>query len=342
VSARHAGLLGLLAAIWGGSYLLIKYALEGFSPAMVVFGRTLLGAGVLYAVIRAQGGQARAALGDVRRRPWVALLLGALAIATPFLLISFGELEVPSGLTAVLIAPAPLFVAIFAPLLDPTERIGRRQAVGLVVGMAGVALLVGVETVDRFVEFLGALGILAASASYALSSFMVKGAYRGMPALTTSCISVGTGALLSAPAALATAPGHTPDLRSSLALVALGVAGTAAAFVIFYRLIAEIGAGRASLVSYLIPPLSLMYGATLLDESITGASLGGLALILVGVALASGARARPAEGIPEGAEAGAAAEPVSPPGSDGPRRASRPPTPPAPSRPRASSRNPRA
>jgi drug/metabolite transporter (DMT)-like permease len=336
VSARHAGLLALLAAIWGGSYLLIKYALEGFSPAMVVFGRTLLGAGVLYAVIRAQGGRAREALGDVRRRPGVALLLGALAITTPFLLISFGELEVPSGLTAVLIAPAPLFVAIFAPLLDPSERIGRRQAVGLVVGLAGVALLVGVETVDRLVELLGALGILAASASYALSSFMVKGAYRGLPSLTTSCISVGTGALLTAPAAIATSPGHTPDLRSSLALAVLGVAGTAAAFVIFYRLIAEIGAGRAALVSYLVPPLSLAYGATLLDESITGASLGGLALILVGVALASGA---PARGAPEGAEAAVAA---SPPGSDGPRRASRPQTPPAPSHRRASSRSPKA
>ena len=335
MSARHAGLLALLAAIWGGSYLLIKYALEGFSPAMVVCGRTLLGACVLYAVIRAQGGRAREALGDVRRRPGVALLLGILAIATPFLLISYGELEVPSGLTAVLIAPAPLFVAIFAPLLDPSERIGRRQAVGLVVGLAGVALLVGVETVDRFVELLGALGILAASASYALSSFMVKGAYRGMPALTTSCISVGTGALLSAPAAVATSPGHTPDLRSSVALVVLGVAGTAAAFVIFYRLIAEIGAGRASLVSYLVPPLSLAYGATLLDESITGASLAGLALILVGVGLASGARAGAA---PEGAEAGAA----SPPGSDGPRPASRTDRRADPDRPRVSSPRPRA
>jgi drug/metabolite transporter (DMT)-like permease len=199
-----------------------------------------------------------------------------------------------------------------------------------------------VETVHRFVEFLGALGIVAASASYALSSFMVKGAYRGSPAIATSCISVGVGALLTAPVAAATAPGHTPDLRSSVALVVLGVVGTAAAFVIFYRLISEIGAGRATLVSYLVPPLSLAYGATLLDERITGASVGGLALILLGVALASGAPGRAAEGVPEGAEAGAGLEPVSPSGSDGPRRAARPPTPRAPTRRRASSRTPRA
>jgi drug/metabolite transporter (DMT)-like permease len=329
VSARHAGLLALLAAIWGGSYLLIKYALEGYSPAMVVFGRTLLGAAVLYAVIRAQGGEARAALRDVRRRPWTAVLLGALAITLPFLLISFGELEVPSGLTAVLIAPAPLFVAIFAPLLDPSERIAGRQAIGLVVGLAGVALLVGVETVHRFVELLGALGIVGASACYALSSFMVKGTYRGMPAISVSFVSVGAGALLSAPVALATAPGRTPDLRSTAALVALGVVGTAAAFVIFYRLIAEIGAGRASLVSYLVPPLSLTYGATLLHERITGPALGGLALILAGVALASRA--------PE-----AAVDPITPPGSDGPRSGRRRGLPGVPGRRRASSRSPRA
>jgi drug/metabolite transporter (DMT)-like permease len=300
---------------------------------MVVFARTALGAGVLYAVIRAQGGEARAALADVRRRPATALLLGGLAITVPFLLISFGELEVPSGLTAVLIAPAPLFVAIFAPLLDRSERIGRHQAVGLAVGLAGVALLVGVETVDRFVELLGALGIVAASASYALSSFMVKGTYRGMPALTTSCISVGAGALLSLPAAAATAPGHTPDLRAWVALVVLGVVGTAAAFVIFYRLIAEIGAGRAALVSYLVPPLSLAYGATLLDERITGASIGGLALILAGVALAS--RGGP---VPEGAEVEVA---VSPPGSDEPRPDARRDRPSGPTPRRESSRSPR-
>jgi drug/metabolite transporter (DMT)-like permease len=329
VSARHAGLLAALAAIWGGSYLLIKYALDGFSPAMVVFGRTALGAAVLYTVIRAQGGDARAALGDVRRRPGTALLLGALAIAAPFLLISFGELEVPSGLTAVLIAPAPLFVAIFAPALDPSERIAGRQAIGLVVGLAGVALLVGVETVHRFVELLAALGIVGASASYALSSFMVKGTYRGRPALAVSCISVGAGALLTAPVALATAAGHTPDLRSTAALVGLGVLGTAAAFVIFYRLIAEIGAGRAALVSYLIPPLSLLYGATLLGERITAGALGGLALILAGVALASRA--------PE-----AAIDPIIPPGSDGPPSAPRPGRRGAPGPRPASSRTPRA
>jgi drug/metabolite transporter (DMT)-like permease len=301
VTPRQVGLLGLLASLWGASYLLIKYALEDFSPAMIVFVRTALGAGTLYAIIRAQGGESRAELADLRRRPRAAVLLGAAAIAAPFLLISFGEREVPSGLTAVLIASAPLWVAIFAPALDRTETVAGRQAVGLALGIAGVALLVGVESIGTLGQFLGALAMIAAAGFYALSSFMVKTTYREVPALTTSFISVGVGCLLTVPVALATLPDHAPGLRSVLALAALGPLATGIAFVIFYALIGEVGAARASLVAYLVPPISLAYGALLLDERISAAAIGGLALILAGVALASrGPQATPA---PEGAEA---------------------------------------
>ena len=165
---------------------------------MTVFGRARWARAVLYAVIRIQGGRRVAPCppcADVRGR---GLLLGS-RWRSPRRSCSSrsAELEVPSGLTAVLIASAPLWVAIFAPAIDHSETV-QRQAVGLFVGIAGVALLVGVESISTCGEFLGALGILGAAGCYALSSFMVKGAYRGMPA-TTSCISVGTGALLTAP-----------------------------------------------------------------------------------------------------------------------------------------------
>jgi drug/metabolite transporter (DMT)-like permease len=135
---------------------------------------------------------------------------------------------------------------------------------------------------------------------------MVKSTYRDVPALTTSFISVGAGAVLALPVAAATPPDHAPGLRSILSLIALGVLGTALAFVIFYALIGELGAGRASLVAYLVPPISLAYGAIFLSEEITAAAIGGLVLILAGVALASSSRSpQPA---PEGAEAGACEE----------------------------------
>lgn len=290
MSARHAGLLGALAALWGASYLLIKYALEDLEPAVVVFARTAMAGAVLYGVVRLQGDEARAALRDVLRRPRASLGLGAIAVAAPFLLISFGELEVPSGLTAVLIAPSSIFVAMLAPALDPTERIDRRQAVGLVVGLVGVGLVVGVESIGSLAEFLGALAIVGASLSYALSTFMVKNQFAGTPSLVTSWVSVTGGAVLTLPAAIATAPTEMPGWRASMAVVVLGLAGTALAFVLFYVLIAETGAGRAALVGYLIPPIALAYGAALLDEPITIAALAGLVLVLVGVALASRGR----------------------------------------------------
>ena len=149
MAPRHVGLLAALAAVWGGSYLLIKYALEDFEPAVIVWIRCVLAGIVLYAVMRLRGGgaEARAANAEMRARPGRAILLGALAIALPFNLITFGELEVPSGMTAVLIAPASLFVAAFAPFIDVTEKVRSSALGGMFLGLAGVALLVGVESV---------------------------------------------------------------------------------------------------------------------------------------------------------------------------------------------------
>src|SRR3954453_3819402 len=289
MAPRHVGLLAALALVWGGSYLLIKYALEGFEPAVVVWLRLVLAGIVLFVVMRVRAGAAEvgAAAGEARARPGRALLLGLLAIALPFNLITFGELEVPSGLTAVLIAPASLFVAAFAPFLDTSEKAQPSAIGGMVMGLAGVALLVGIESVQSVGEFLGSLAMLGAAACYALSSFVVK-RYGGLTSVSTSFISIAVGAVLCLPAAIATAPSEVPGPRALLAVGALGVVGTALAFVIFYKLIAQTGAGRASLVSYLAPGIALLYGALLLDESITAASIGGLVLILGGVALASG------------------------------------------------------
>ena len=300
MTARHGAALALLAAIWGGSYLLIKYGLEDFSPGEIVFLRTALASVVLIATIAVQRGEALRALRAAPRRPGLALLLGFTAIVAPFLLITYGEKAVPSGLTAVLIAPASLFVALFAPLLDPSERIDRSQAGGLLAGLAGVALLVGVETVSTLEEFLGALGILAASACYALSGFIIKRGFAGTPAITSSAISCTVGAVATLPLAIATAGHSAPGTRAVLAVVGLGVVGTALAFVVFYWLIGEVGAGRASLISYLAPGVALFYGAALLDEHIGWAAIVGLALILGGVAVAGRRRPEP-EAAMEGA-----------------------------------------
>ncbi len=284
MTPRQIGLLAALAAIWGGSYLLIKYALEDLSAPMIVWGRTALASIVLLIALR---GSVRGAFADIRRRPGWAVVLGTVSVAAPFMLITFGEHEVPSGLTAVLISPAALFVALFAPFIDPSERIDRRQAIGLFTGLLGVAIVVGVESISTLGQFLGALAMIGAAAFYALGGFVVKGRYGRLTSMQTSFVSLSVASLITLPVALATAPSETPGLGAVSSLLALGAVGTALAFVIFYKLIAEVGAGRASLVSYLAPGVALFYGAIFRDEAITVAAVGGLVLILGGVALAS-------------------------------------------------------
>ena len=297
MAPRQIGLLAALSAIWGGSYLLIKYALEDLSAPMIVWSRVAIAAVVLLVLIRATmgAGAVRGVGHELRDRPRSALLLGTLAVALPFTLITLGELEVPSGLTAVLISPASLFVALFAPWIDPSERIDRRQATGMAMGLGGVALVVGVESVHSLGELLGALAMIGAAASYGLSSFVVKRRYGHLAAMQTSLVSITVTTVLTFPLAVATLPSALPGARALLSVLALGAIGTALAFVIFYKLINEVGAGRASLVSYLAPGVALFYGALLLDEEITPAAIAGLVLILGGVALASGRRVSPSE-----------------------------------------------
>jgi drug/metabolite transporter (DMT)-like permease len=285
MAPRNAAQLAALSAIWGGSYLLIKYALEDLDAPVIVWARTAIAALVLLAALGPAA--ARGALADLRRRPGSAALLGFFAIALPFSLITLGEHTVPSGLTAVLIAPASLFVAMFAPFLDPSESIDRRQAVGMLIGLAGVALVVGVESVHSTGQLLGALAMIGAAASYGLSGFVVKGRYSRLTSMQTSFVSILTASLMTLPFAAATAPSQLPGLRAGLAVLALGAVGTALAFVLFYRLMLDIGPARASLVSYLAPGVALFYGAVFLGEAITVAAVTGLVLILGGVAVAS-------------------------------------------------------
>ena len=283
-------MLAGVSAIWGASYLLIKIALDGFAPSMIVFARVLLAALLLYVVIMIRGGEDRAALGWLRRHPRRTLVQGTLAVAIPFLLITFGETQISSGLTGVLISPGPLFIAMLAPLIDPTEKVDRRAGVGVVIGFAGVVLLICVDTVHSIGEFLGALAMVGAALAYGLGAMFARLKFRGVPPLVVALASCGVAAVLTLPPALATLGENHPDAGEIAAVVSLGAIGTAVAFYLYFGLIAEAGAGKAALCGYLIPPLALAYGAIFLDEEITAAAIGGLALILIGVALASGER----------------------------------------------------
>jgi drug/metabolite transporter (DMT)-like permease len=284
MTLRQIGKLILLSALWGGMFLLVKYALVDFSPVEIAFFQALIGAIGLFAIVNVEGGEARTKLGDILRRPGLALLLGALAIAAPFVLITLGELVVPSGLAGVLASTAPMFIAMFAPVLDRSVEINHRQGAGLLVGVFGVALVVGVHFIGSLGQFLGAIALLGAAASGGLSSFVITLQYKdkGVPASTTSFFALSIGSLLTLPIAIVTAPSELPGIPALLAVIALGLGCTALGYILYYSLIDQIGEERAALANYLTPAFALFYGVLLLGEQLTIAAVIGLILIILG------------------------------------------------------------
>jgi drug/metabolite transporter (DMT)-like permease len=292
VTTRQLAMFLGVSAIWGASYLQIKIALDGMNASMIVFVRVLLAAVILYFLVRTAADYERA-MAFGRRHLREVAVLGLLGITLPFMLISYGETQISSGLTGILVAPGPLFAAALAPFVDPTEKVDRIGAIGLLIGFGGVVLLLGVDSFGDLGELLGGLAVLSAALCYALGALYAKNRFigPGVPPLVMSFFACAAASVMTLPPAIATLPGTSPDLGEIAAVVSLGVVGTALAFYLYYTLIAETGAGQALLVGYMIPPTALFYGAWLLDEKVTAAAIIGLALILVGVALASGRRA---------------------------------------------------
>lgn len=287
---RSWGLLLGLAAIWGASYLLIKIGLRDLSPEMVSCGRVALAAMVLLPIAASRGGLA-ALRGRVR---WLTLL-AAIQVAGPFLLISAGEREISSSLAGILVATAPIFVALLALRLDREERSEGTRLVGIAIGIAGVMALFGLDLTGSGSAVLGGLAVVLAGFGYALGTFILKARFSDVPSIGLVAGVMAASAVLLAPGALLTLPSTAPALGPVAAVVCLGIVGTGAAFVIFYGLIATIGPARAALVAYIAPGFAVVYGALLLDERITVGKVLGLALIVAGSWLGAG---RP-KGLPE-------------------------------------------
>jgi drug/metabolite transporter (DMT)-like permease len=278
-------LFSCLAAFWGGSYLFIKIALDDLSPAMIVFLRTALAAAVLLPFASSRGG-----LAGIGERLGAIAVLAALQVAGPFLLISFGEQEISSSLTGILVSAAPIFTVLLAVFIDQEERLHGIALAGVAAGIAGVVLLLGIDAGGGTAALVGGLMVVLASLGYALGSFFIKHRFAGLAPTGIGAAAMALSAVMTAPVALATAPGSAPGLDTVGAILALGVIGTGVSFGIFYTLLAEIGPSRASLVAYVAPGFAVVYGVTLLGEPFTLATLGGIALILGGSWLAAEGR----------------------------------------------------
>lgn len=270
-------LLGLLASVWGASYLFIKIGLEDFSPAMVVLLRTLLAALVLAPLALHRG-----ALQGLRPLFWPVVLLAAVQVAAPFVLISWGEEEISSSLAGILVASAPILTALFAVFIDREERPSAAGGFGIAIGIVGVALLLGVDVGGDSAALVGGLAVVLASLGYAIGGFYLKARFKDTQPIGVVTATMFASAALVLPLALASFPAHAPRAGSIAAIAALGAGGTGLAFVIFYTLIAEVGPAKASIVAYIAPVFAVIYGVAFRDEAFTLATLAGMVLILGG------------------------------------------------------------
>jgi drug/metabolite transporter (DMT)-like permease len=300
VSRRDWFLLGVLAALWGASYMFIKIGLDDLPPAWIVFLRTALAALVVLPLALRRG-----ALSGLSRALLPLALLGLVQVAAPFMLITVGEEEIPSSLAGILVSSAPIFTAVLAVWVDHEERSHGWSLAGVLIGIVGVALLLGVDVSGDTAALIGALMVLLASLGYAIGGLYLKRRFSGIQPIGIVTGTMAVSALVLLPWALLDPPGSAPGIGPLAAVTALGVGGTGIAFVIFYTLITGVGPAKASVVAYIAPVFSIFYGVALLDEPFSAATAGGVVLILGGSWLAAGGlaqrervEARPAEGSP--------------------------------------------
>ena len=274
--------LCVLGAIWGASFLFMRVAANDFGPAPLVEVRLALGALVLLPFLWA----ARAQF-PLRLWPKLALI-GAINSAVPFLLFAWAAQRAPAGIGAIANAMTVLFTALVGFVFFG-ERIGTRRAVALLAGFAGVVVLASGKAAGMSV---GAAALAGATAAllYGLGINLVRRHLTGLPPAAVAAATLGSAALLTLPLAIARWPAMPIPLSSWLSAGMLGVLCTGAAFVMYYRLIARIGASRASTVTYLVPLFGVAWAWWLLGEPLTWTMGLAGALILGSVAFSQGRR----------------------------------------------------
>ncbi len=281
-------LFAAMSVIWGIPYLLIKVAVKHVDPPVIVFGRTSI-AGVVLLVLAARTDALRAAL-----RHWrPVLLFAAVEMGVPWLFLTDAEKRLPSGLTGLLVACVPIFGALAAYTLGDHAALRPMRLLGIAIGLAGVALVVGrgLGNGAHGIPWWSVAEVMLVCVGYSIGPFIVARRLGDVPSIGVVSVSLAAVAVVVAPLAWLARPTHVPPASALAALVTLAAVCTGLAFVVFFSLIAQIGPTRATLITFANPAVAVVLGALVLDESITLATLGGFVLVSTGCWLATRAHA---------------------------------------------------
>jgi drug/metabolite transporter (DMT)-like permease len=269
-----------MSVIWGIPYLLIKIAVGGVPVPVLVLARVGVGAALLLPVALRQR-----QLGILRGH-WRWLAAFALAeMIVPWALLSEAERRLSSSMSGLLIASVPIIVVVLGRLTGGTERLSGVRWAGLLAGLGGVALLAGPSALGG--DAVSVTEVLLVAVCYATGPLIAARKLSDLPPLPMTAACLGFAAVVYAPAAALTWPGSVPSWRVLAALAGLAVICTATAFLVFFRLIAEVGAARASVITYINPAVAVTLGVLVLGEQFTPAMAGAFALIIGGSVLAT-------------------------------------------------------
>ena len=280
VSRRTWVLFGAMCVIWGVPYLMIRVAVRELTPATLVFARTVLGAVILVPIAAARG-----ELRHLWRYRWPLLAFAAVEIAMPWFFVGSAETRLPSSLTALLLAAVPLIGAVVATFSGDDDALGGPRLIGLLLGLGGVVAIVGLDIGNT--DALALVEVAAVAVGYAVGPIILARWLSGVPGLGVIAVSLVACAVGYAPVAALQLPSSLPAGRVLASVVGLAAICTALAFVLFFRLIAEVGPTRATVITYVNPAVAAVLGVTVLSERFTAGMAAGFVLVLVGSFIAT-------------------------------------------------------
>jgi drug/metabolite transporter (DMT)-like permease len=276
------GTFALLGFLWGIPYLFLKIAVEEMSPSSIVFLRVLIGAIVLLPIAL------KRKTFYIARQYWPLLLLYTVTeLIGPWYLITNAEQKITSGLTGLLVATVPIWAAILASIFGDHTVWHKSRLFGLIIGFIGVVAVVGIESLSGRQDMISIGMVLVAAMGYAYAINMVNRRIPQVPGLALNTWAMIITSIVYLPFAIISWPKETPSIEAIGSVLGLGILCTAVAFILFFKLVAEVGPPRASLITYLNTAVAVVLGVILLGEPLTLGIALGLPLVLIGSYFAS-------------------------------------------------------
>ncbi len=279
--------LGALGLLWGGSFLAIRLALDEMGVLTLVAWRVGIAAAILWAVVLAR----RLPLPRDPRAWGAFAVMGLLNNVAPFLLLSWAQLRVETGLVSILNAATAIFGVLVAAAVFRDERLTRRRAAGVALGFAGVAVAIGVDALRGLdLASLAQVACIGASLSYAFAGAWARARMAGFRPEVAAAGMLAASSAVMVPLALAVDGAPRLDIGPAAwgGVAYVAVASTALAYLLYYRVVARAGAGNALLVTLLVAPVAILLGATVLGETLPAHALGGFGLLVLGLVTLDG------------------------------------------------------